>query len=288
MSAEYDRDRSPSWGGPGESGAAPSAEAASRMASAADPAPDQAGGEGREPVTSPLAGEGREPVTSPLAGEVREPVTSPLAGEGREPVTSPLAGEVREPVAAAEFSPGSEAAPEPEAAPGFENHEARLERDLEELTARAEKADEYLELAQRTKADFENYRKRAAREAAAAQERGIVKLARELLPAVDNLDRALAAAQTAVPAQDAQPADDGSATLVSGIKLVHADVIAALARVGIEPFSPQGEPFDPQYHEAIAQQPIEGAEPGTVVEVYQRGFRLGDSVLRPARVVVAG
>jgi molecular chaperone GrpE len=258
------------------------------MASAADPAPDQAGGEGREPVTSPLAGEGREPVTSPLAGEVREPVTSPLAGEGREPVTSPLAGEVREPVAAAEFSPGSEAAPEPEAAPGFENHEARLERDLEELTARAEKADEYLELAQRTKADFENYRKRAAREAAAAQERGIVKLARELLPAVDNLDRALAAAQTAVPAQDAQPADDGSATLVSGIKLVHADVIAALARVGIEPFSPQGEPFDPQHHEAIAQQPIEGAEPGTVVEVYQRGFRLGDSVLRPARVVVAG
>ena len=264
MSAEYDRDRSPSWGGPGESGAAPSAEAASRMASAADPAPDQAGGEGREPVTSPLAGEGREPVTSPLAGEVREPV------------------------AAAEFSPGSEAAPEPEAAPGFENHEARLERDLEELTARAEKADEYLELAQRTKADFENYRKRAAREAAAAQERGIVKLARELLPAVDNLDRALAAAQTAVPAPDAQPADDGRATLVSGIKLVHADVIAALARVGIAPFSPQGEPFDPQYHEAIAQQPIEGAEPGTVVEVYQRGFRLGDSVLRPARVVVAG
>ena len=276
MSAEYDRDRSPSWGGPGESGAAASAEAASRMASAADPAPDQAGGEGREPVTSPLAGEGREPVTSPLAGEVREPVTSPLAGE------------VREPVAAAEFSPGSEAAPEPEAAPGFENHEARLERDLEELTARAEKADEYLELAQRTKADFENYRKRAAREAAAAQERGIVKLARELLPAVDNLDRALAAAQTALPAQDAQPADDGSATLVSGIKLVHADVIAALARVGIEPFSPQGEPFDPQYHEAIAQQPIEGAEPGTVGEVYQRGVRLVDSVLRPARVVVAG
>src|ERR1035441_7663548 len=148
------------------------------MASAADPAPDQAGGEGREPVTSPLAGEGRDPAPDEAGGEVREPVTSPLAGEGREPVTSPLAGEVREPVAAAEFSPGSEAAPEPEAAPGFENHEARLERDLEELTARAEKADEYLELAQRTKADFENYRKRAAREAAAAQERGIEKLPR--------------------------------------------------------------------------------------------------------------
>jgi molecular chaperone GrpE len=154
----------------------------------------------------------------------------------------------------------------------------QLERDLEELTAKAEKADEYLELAQRTKADFENYRKRAAREAAAAQERGIAKLAKELLPAVDNLDRALAAAD----------GESGAATLVSGIKLVHADVISALARAGIEPFSPEGEPFDPQHHEAVAQQPVEGAQPGTVVEVYQRGYRLGDAVLRPARVVVAG
>ena len=74
---------------------------------------------------------------------------------------------------------------------------------------------------------------------------------------------------------------------MSGIKLVHADVIAALARAGIEPFSPEGEQFDPQCHEAVAQQPVEGAEPGTVVEVYQRGYRLGDVVLRPARVVVA-
>jgi len=69
---------------------------------------------------------------------------------------------------------------------------------------------------------------------------------------------------------------------------VHADVIAALKRVGIEPFSPQGEPFDPQRHEAVAQQPADGATPGTIVEVYQRGYRFGDSVLRPARVVVAG
>jgi molecular chaperone GrpE len=153
-------------------------------------------------------------------------------------------------------------------------------RDLEELSARAEKADEYLELAQRTKADFENYRRRAAREAAAAQERGVAKLAKELLPAVDNLDRALAAV-----AQNGEP-EDG--TLASGIKLVHADVLAALGRMGIEPYSPEGEPFDPQRHEAVAQQPVEGAEPGTVVEVYQRGYRLGESVLRPARVVVAG
>ncbi len=69
---------------------------------------------------------------------------------------------------------------------------------------------------------------------------------------------------------------------------MHADLIAALARFGIEPFSPEGERFDPTCHEAVAQQPAEGAEPGTVVEVYQRGYRQGDSVLRPARVVVAG
>ncbi|HTU84000.1 MAG TPA: nucleotide exchange factor GrpE [Solirubrobacteraceae bacterium] len=160
------------------------------------------------------------------------------------------------------------------------DHERQLEHDLEELTAKAEKADEYLDLAKRTKADFENYRKRAAREAAAAQERGVVKLVKELLPAVDNLDRALQAAQS-----DGAQQDNG--TLVSGIKLVHDDVIAALARAGVEGFSPQGERFDPQLHEAIAQQPVEGAAPGTVVEVYQRGYRLGEVVIRPARVVVA-
>jgi molecular chaperone GrpE len=167
------------------------------------------------------------------------------------------------------------------------DHERQLEHDLDELTAKAEKADEYLELAQRTKADFENYRKRAARETAAAQERGMTKLVKELLPAVDNLDRALEAAESVVQAEGAD--GNGSAsTLVSGIKLVHAEVIAALARLGIERFSPEGEQFDPQRHEAVAQQPIEGAEPGTVVEVYQRGYRLGDQVIRPARVLVAG
>jgi molecular chaperone GrpE len=172
---------------------------------------------------------------------------------------------------------------EPASESEAEDHEAKLEHDIEELTVKAEKADEYLNLAQRTKADFENYRRRASREAAAAEERGIVKLARELLPAVDDLDRAVAAAQSEDSAND-----DGAVNLISGIKLVHAGVIAALARVGIEPYSPQGERFDPQHHEAVAQHPVEGAAPGTVVEVYQRGYKLRDgTVLRPARVVVA-
>jgi molecular chaperone GrpE len=160
--------------------------------------------------------------------------------------------------------------------------ETELAVYLEQLTAKAQKADEYLTLAQRTKADFENFRKRSAREAAAAQERGAVKLAVSLLPAIDNLDRALAHAESP------GTGENGTASLVAGLRHVHAEVIAALGRVGIEPYSPEGQQFDPQYHEAVAQQPTGGAQPGTVVEVFQRGYRLGENVLRPARVVVAG
>src|SRR5271165_4312051 len=141
--------------------------------------------------------------------------------------------------------------------------EGRLvELDLDELAARAMKADEYLELAQRTRADFENYRKRAGREVAGAQERGIGRLAKELLPAIDNLDRAVQAALAIAPEAE-EPETGPEGQLSAGIRLVHADVIAALARVGIEPFSPVGEQFDPQYHEAVAQTPQEGALPGT-------------------------
>jgi molecular chaperone GrpE len=158
--------------------------------------------------------------------------------------------------------------------------------DLEALAAKAEKADEYLALAQRTQADFENYRKRAVRDAAAAKERGAVKLVLELLPAIDNLERALAHVDTTE--SDGDAAGNGTASLVAGIKHVHSDVIAALGRAGIECYSPEGESFDPQYHEAVAQQPVEGAAPGVVVEVFQRGYRMGENVVRPARVVVAG
>lgn len=162
----------------------------------------------------------------------------------------------------------------------------RVVLDIEELSARADRADEYLELAQRVRADFENYRRRAAREVAAAQERGVAKLARELLHAIDNLDRAVQAAQSLTAAAD-QTETDLDSQLISGIKLVHADVLAALARVGIEQFSPEGEQFDPTYHDAVAAAPIEGAASGSVVEVYQRGYRIGENVLRPARVLVA-
>lgn len=151
-----------------------------------------------------------------------------------------------------------------------------IQGELDELVRTAAQRDEYLALAQRTQADFENYRKRVAREAAGAQERGVIALARELLPALDNLDRALEAAAKDDP-------------LLEGVRLVRSELGAALARVGIESFCPVGEPFDPELQEAVATAPQgeDGKPGGTVVEVYQHGYRLGASVIRPARVVVA-
>ena len=147
---------------------------------------------------------------------------------------------------------------------------------LDELVRVAEQRDEYLALAQRTQADFENYRKRVARESALARERGVAKLAKELLGALDNLDRALDAAAEEDP-------------LLEGVRLVRSEFADALARLGIESYAPAGETFDPSLHEAMASvpQPPDGAASGTVVEVYQPGYRLGEHVIRPARVVVA-
>ncbi len=148
------------------------------------------------------------------------------------------------------------------------------------LTARAGMADEYLDLAQRRQADFENFRKRMTRDVQAAEARGTSRLAKELLPALDNLERAL----QAVEASDADPEHH----VTDGFRLVQSELAAALNRSGIEGFVPQGEPFDPSEHEAVAQHPVAGTEAGTIVEVLQSGYRLNGAILRPARVVVAG
>jgi molecular chaperone GrpE len=132
----------------------------------------------------------------------------------------------------------------------------------------------------RAVAELDNIRKRARRDVGVAESRGIAKLARELLPALDNFERALAAAE-------AQP-ENRDHHLTDGIRLVQTELLGALARVGIVPDSPKGERFDPHRHEAVAQQPADGAEPGTIVEVYSAGYTYGDDVLRPAKVVVAG
>jgi molecular chaperone GrpE len=168
------------------------------------------------------------------------------------------------------------AAGESESTPseGAGQDEDALQGDVDELVTLAAQRDEYLALAQRTQADFENYRKRVARDTAVAAERGVAKLVKELLPALDNLDRALDAAEVDDP-------------LLEGVRLVRSELSAALARVGVESFAPLGEVFDPAEHEAMVQQPVEGADSGTVAEVYQPGYRLGASVIRPARVLVA-
>ncbi|HET9736581.1 MAG TPA: nucleotide exchange factor GrpE [Solirubrobacteraceae bacterium] len=169
------------------------------------------------------------------------------------------------------------APPDPDAKGAGETSFADADAPPASARAVAEAEDEaqrYLELAKRTQADFENYRKRMARENAAAKDRGIAKVANELLPALDHLEHALKAAS-------------GHEDVVKGFVLVRDEIVAALGRVGIEAFSPEGEAFDPNEHEAMAAQPSDGVEPGTVVEVYQQGYRLGGAVLRPARVVVA-
>ena len=151
-----------------------------------------------------------------------------------------------------------------------------MDRDFEALLADAHKEkEEYLELARRTKADFENFRKRAASDVQAAQVRGKVAVAREVIDAVDNLERALEAA------------DDGAA-LREGVEMVLSGLRETLTRNGIEVVDPKGEKFDPTKHEALSTQPVEGTESGVVVEVLQKGYALlGDQLVRPARVVVS-
>jgi molecular chaperone GrpE len=151
-----------------------------------------------------------------------------------------------------------------------------VEQDFEALLADAnQQKEEYLELARRTKADFENFRKRAASDVQAAQARGKISVAREVIEAVDNLERALEAADS-----------DGQG-LREGVEMVLAGLRETLTRNGIEAVDPKGEKFDPNRHEALSTMPVDGAESGTVVEVMQKGYSLGDQLVRPARVVVS-
>ncbi|MFI4985388.1 MAG: nucleotide exchange factor GrpE [Solirubrobacterales bacterium] len=215
------------------------------------------------------------------AGEEQPPTpdaSAPGEGDARPaPAEDGTAGKPSDDRTAAAERPHDDGVP---AHPEDADEEA-LRGDVDELVAVAAQRDEYLALAQRTQADFENYRKRVGKESAAAHHRGVVKLANELLGALDNLDRALE------EAGGSSEREDGDDPLLEGVRLVRSELHAALARVGIESFSPNGAVFDPAEHEAMAQQPVAGAQSGTVVEVFQPGYRLGASIIRPARVLVA-
>jgi molecular chaperone GrpE len=159
----------------------------------------------------------------------------------------------------------------------------QVDQDLDALVDDVKRErDEYLELAQRTKADFENYRRRMAAEVQAASTRGKIELAAQLIGVIDNLERALAAAGMEPGAEEA-PAEP----LAEGFFLTYRELCAALGRAGVESFDPAGERFDPTRHEALQKMPVEGSEPGTVVETMQKGYLLGEQLIRPARVVVS-
>jgi molecular chaperone GrpE len=200
---------------------------------------------------------GEEPVTAGADAPERQ---EELPGE--EPVTA--RDDATEP--GGDEDPANEAERIPESEPVEEDPLARAERER----------DEYLDLARRTQADFENYRKRAARETASAGERAKGGLVRELLPVVDNLERALESAR------------ESERHLTEGVRLVHSELIAVLERNGVEQFDPRGESFDPGLHEALSTRAEDGAEPGVVLDVVEKGYKANGVVLRPARVVVAG
>jgi molecular chaperone GrpE len=161
--------------------------------------------------------------------------------------------------------------PEPAAAPS--------EPDVDELLARTldaeAKRDEYLADLQRVAADFDNYRKRVQRDQQLLKAYAVADLVSKLLPVVDDLERALDAAE-----------HHEEAKVVEGVRLTRDTLLATLQAEGLEEIPAEG-PFDPHVHEALLSQHVEDAEPGSIVEVVQRGYRLGDTVVRPARVIVA-
>ncbi|MGA0122686.1 MAG: nucleotide exchange factor GrpE [Gaiellales bacterium] len=148
--------------------------------------------------------------------------------------------------------------------------------DLDPLARAERERDEHLDTLRRVAADFDNYKTRVAREHEELRERAAERLLRDLLPVFDDLERALAAFETA-----------DKEAIADGVALVHRALWTLLEREGVAELDPAGEAFDPHRHEALLSQPSDQPE-GTVIEVIQKGFLLGERVLRPARVVVSG
>jgi len=188
-------------------------------------------------------------------------------------VSDELHIEVREPWAEATEGE-AEASPKGGGDEG-EGGEALASPAPDPLTAAEAQRDEYLRDLQRLAADFDNYRKRALRDQQAFASRAAERLVAKLLPVLDDLERALEAAEHHEEAQ-----------VLAGVEMTRSALAAALASEGLQEIDAEGA-FDPHVHEALLAQPVEGVEPGSIVQVVQRGYRLGDAVLRPARVIVA-
>ena len=150
---------------------------------------------------------------------------------------------------------------------------------FEELKVRAARADESWERLLRTTADFDNFKKRAARERTEAIQFANVALIQKLLPVMDNFDMALAAAQTAK--------DEKSASLQAGIAMVQSQLKSILAETGLEEIDAAGKAFDPTQHEAVSQQETHEVPEGQVVQQIRKGYKIRERLLRAASVVVA-
>jgi len=152
-----------------------------------------------------------------------------------------------------------------------EERELTLEEQVAALEA---ERDEHLNDLKRVAAEFENYRKRVLRDQESLVARAHERLVKELLPVLDDLERALEAAR-----------DYETRSVEEGVRLVHKELADALTREGLAEIATEGR-FDPHVHEALLSQPSQ-AEEGSIIEVVQKGYVLGDRVVRPARVVVA-
>jgi molecular chaperone GrpE len=150
---------------------------------------------------------------------------------------------------------------------------------LEELKQRAAKADEHWDRLLRTTADFDNFKKRAAREKQDAIKYAGESLMMKLIPVLDSFDMALTAAQ--------QTQTEAAQALQTGVKMVHQQLRSALQEAGLEEIDAAGKPFDPNFHEAVAQQEVADLPEGQVTQQMRKGYKLRERLLRPASVVVS-
>lgn len=223
----------------------------------------------------------------------QEPEEATGQPEVEEVVDAEVVSET-EPGGAADAAPPGTSGDSPEGAaasgeePAGESAEASVEQDLNRLVEEARsQRDEYLQLAQRTKADFDNYRKRMAAESKAQVERGRHEVVAGIIDAIDNIERVLEAAGIdQVTALEGELPTEAPIT-EQGVIVSYRDLHGVLRKAGVEAFASKGEAFDPNLHEALQALPAEGVEPGVVIEEMQKGYRAGDNVIRHARVVVS-
>jgi molecular chaperone GrpE len=162
------------------------------------------------------------------------------------------------------------------AGPGASASTAGAESNGGSLVEAQRQRDDYFDQLQRSRAEFLNYQKRSREQADRDRQYAAIALASDLLPVLDNFERAMEAGR-----------QGGSSSLIDGLEMVHKQILAALAKHGIEPINALGQPFDPNLHEALMQQPHDDHPEGTVVAELSKGYKLKDRVVRPSRVAVS-